>query len=242
MKINIERPVTVITPSTLSPKLIDAIDSVSNQTYGNIKHLVVVDGEEHMSKMPSLARKNLKFMTLPWNTGANGLNGQRIYASIPHIINSDYVFFLDDDNWYEPNHVKSLVEMIETQNLDWAHSLRKIYTADKQFIADDNCESLGKWPIYTTHEKPQYLVDTSAFAFTRKFIQATCHIWHANHFSCDRIYFYSIFERSKWSTNTEHTLCYRVDSGPMSVSGNFFIEGNKKQLEHYKGQLPWLKT
>jgi len=242
MKLIIEKSVVVITPSVLSSKLIDAIESVSKQTYSNITHLVVVDGEEHRSKMPRLAMKNLKFMVLPYNTGAKGLNGQRIYASIPHLVNADYVFFLDEDNWYEPDHVSTLVETIEKNNLDWAHSLRKIYTPDKKYITDDNCESLGKWPIYFSHDNPQYLVDTSSFAFTRKFIQSTCHLWHSGAWGEDRRYFYAIANQSKWDTNGKHTLCYRVDGNPQSVSGDFFIDGNKKQLEHYKGVLPWLKT
>lgn len=250
MKINIERPVTVITPSVGSNKLVDAIKSVASQTYGNINHLIVVDGEQYTHKVNKLileetgflVTQKMKVMFLPWNTGANGINGQRIYAAVPHLINSDYVFFLDDDNWYEPDHVKSLVNLIETEKLDWAHSFRKIYTADKQFIADDNCESLGQWPIYNTYDNPQYLVDTSAYAFTRKFIQATCHIWNSNQFACDRVFFYSVSQRSKWNTSTNHSLCYRVDSGPMSVGADFFIEGNKRQLEHYEGKLPWLKT
>lgn len=243
MKLIIERSVTVITPSTLSPKLIDAIDSVQNQTYSNINHLVVVDGEEYSKNMPRLGMKNLKFLTIPYNTGAKGFNGQRIYASIPHLVNSDYVFFLDEDNWYEPDHVATLVETIEKSNLDWAHSLRKIYTPDKQFIADDNCESLGRWPIWFTHDNPQHLVDTSAFAFKREFIQATCHRWHSGAWGEDRRYFYSIMSQSKWDTNGKHTLCYRVDNVEQKFGQfTFFTEGNKKQLEHYNGELPWVKT
>ena len=242
MKLIIEKSVVVITPSVLSPKLTDAIESVSKQTYSNLTHLVVVDGEEHLSKMPRLDIKNLKFMTIPYNTGANGFNGQRIYASIPHLVNADYVFFLDEDNWYEPDHVRTLVNTIEEENLDWAYSLRKIYTADGKYITDDNCESLGKWPIYFSHQDPQYLIDTSAYAFKREFIQKTCHLWHSGAWGEDRRYLYAIYEQSRWNTNGKHTLCYRVDNNPRSVNGDFFIEGNKKQLEFYNGELPWLKT
>jgi len=250
MKLIIEKSVTVITPTIGSPKLTDALKSVANQTYKNIKHLVVVDGPEHfspvMDQIPNtlhydeVLQDNVTVAYTPYNTGANGFNGQRIYASFPHLIDSDYIFFLDEDNWYDPDHVSTLVETIEKKNLDWAYSLRKIYTPDKQYIVDDNCESLGRWPIYFTHDNPQYLVDTSAFAFKREFIQLTCHLWHSGAWGEDRRYLYKIREMSKWDTNGKHTLCYRVDNNPQSVNGNFFIEGNKKQLEYYKGQLPWI--
>ncbi len=246
MKLIIERSVTVITPTIGSPKLADAIESVRTQTYRNLEHLIVVDGRENhynaMQIISSESNDRISTITLPYNTGAKGFNGQRIYASIPHLVNSDYVFFLDEDNWYEPDHVASLVETIEKSNLDWAHSLRKIYTPDMKYITDDNCESLGRWPIYFSHNDPQYLVDTSSYAFKREFIQATCHRWHSGAWGEDRRYLYSIMSHSKWDTNGKHTLCYRVDGNPKSVSGDFFIEGNKKQLEHYNGELPWLKT
>ncbi len=246
MKLIIEKSVVVITPTVGSSKLKDAAESVMKQTYNNLIHLFVVDGSDKhtafLENIPHLDPTKAQSIVLPFNTGAKGLNGQRIYASIPHLVDADYVFFLDEDNWYEPDHVSTLVETIEKNNLDWAHSLRKIYTPDKKYITDDNCESLGKWPIYFSHDNPQYLVDTSSFAFTRKFIQSTCHLWHSGAWGEDRRYFYAIANQSKWDTNGKHTLCYRVDGNPQSVSGNFFIDGNKKQLEHYKGILPWLKT
>lgn len=247
MKLIIERSVTVITPTIGNLKLRDAVESVNKQTYKNVKHLVVVDGPEHLEatiEHTTIKIENSKqqITVAPENTGANGFNGQRIYASYPHLINSDYIFFLDEDNWYEPDHVATLVETIEKSNLDWAYSLRKVYTPDKKYIADDNCESLGKWPIYFSHDNPQYLVDTSSFAFTRKFIQSTCHRWHSGAWGEDRRYFYGIANQSKWDTSGKHTLCYRVDGNPKSVDGEFFIKGNQQQLEHYKGQYPWART
>lgn len=246
MKLIIERSVVVITPSVGSSKLIDAIQSVQQQSYKNVTHIVVADGPEAYDKVFDICMElndnHPTIIGLPYNTGANGFNGQRIYASIPHLVNADYVFFLDEDNWYEPDHVVSLVSTIEKSNLDWAYSLRKIFTPDKKFLADDNCESLGKWPIYFSHNNPQYLIDTSAFAFKREFIQATCHRWHSGAWGEDRRYFYAIMQQSKWDTNYKHTLCYRVDGNPKSVDGEFFIKGNAEQLKHYNGELPWVKT
>lgn len=252
MKLIIERSVVVITPTTGSLKLADAVESIQKQTYNNLEHLIVVDGydyedaanlalREAWSRFPDGTERSTRMMVVPWNTGAKGFNGQRIYASIPHLVNSDYVFFLDEDNWYEPDHVKTLVQTIEDQKLDWAHSFRKIYTEDKTYVAADLCESLGKWPIYFSHDNPQYLVDTSSFAFKREFIQATCHRWHSGAWGEDRRYLYSIMNQSKWNSSCQHTLCYRLDGNPKSVTKEFFFEGNKKQLEHYNGELPWAK-
>jgi glycosyltransferase involved in cell wall biosynthesis len=256
MKLKILKSVTVITPTVGSAKLQDAVQSILNQTYEGVKHLVVSDGPEHFDSVidnvieaidsrkdrkPEDYRKVITTVT-PWNTGANGFNGQRIYAAYPHLVNSDYVFFLDEDNWYQDNHVETLIDLIESEGLDWAHSFRSAYSLDKKFVAEDNCESLGKWPIYFTHDNPQYLVDTSSFAFTRNFIKQTCHLWHSGPWGEDRRYFYAIKDRSKWNTTCKHTLCYRLDGNPKSVNKEFFDNGNKIQLENYKGNLPWKNT
>lgn len=238
MKLRIEKSVTVITPTVGSDKLRDAIESVQNQSHKNIKHLIVVDGKD--VNIP--ASDNVDVIKLPYNTGANGFNGQRIYASIPHLVNSDYIFFLDEDNWYLSEHVETLVSVLDQGN-DFAYSLRKIFDGSKKYICDDNCESLGKWPIYFTHDNPQYLIDTSSYAFRREFIQKTCHMWHSGAWGEDRRYFYGVLNLNpRFDTNGKHTLCYRTDGNPGSVKPHFFIEGNKQQEQRYRGNFPWLKT
>lgn len=249
MKLKIEKSVIVVTPTIGFPKLADAIRSVQEQTYSNIKHLIVVDGVEYwknvMDHIPvtfdyeDKSSDNIIVTTIPFNTGKNGFYGHRIYAGIPHLLNSDYIFFLDEDNWYDPDHVASLVEVLDRGN-DFAHSLRKIYHPDKTYVCDDNCEALGKWPIYFSHNDPQYLVDTSSFAFNTKFLQKTCHLWHSG-WGGDRRYLYSVMQGAKWDTNYRHTLCYRLDGNLGSVNADFFIKGNEEQLKHYNGELPWQK-
>lgn len=250
MKLIIEKSVTIITPSIGSEKLKDALRSVQSQTYNNITHLVVADGlEEYQDQVLEVIQqtyttrpnKDVVLVSSPENTGADGFYGHRIYAGYPHLINSDYIFFLDEDNWYAEDHVASLVEVLDRGN-DFAYSFRKIYNPDKSYVCDDNCEALGKWPIYHSHKDPQYLVDTSSFAFNRKFLEKTCHLWHSG-WGGDRRYLYSVLPMNpKWDTNLKHTLCYRLDGNPGSVNADFFIKGNEEQLAHYNGELPWLKT
>lgn len=247
MKLIIEKSVIVVTPTIGSPKLADAVESVQKQTYKNLKHLIVVDGTDYFNSavdnIPFGVDSNIQILPLPYNTGKADGNfyGHRIYAGVPHLINADYIFFLDEDNWYEPDHVASLVDVLDRGN-DFAYSLRKIFNPDKSYVADDNCEALGKWPIYFSHEDPQYLIDTSAFAFNRKFLQQTCHHWHHG-WGGDRHYFYNALRYNpKWDTNYKHTLCYRLDGNPGSVNADFFIKGNAEQMKHYNGELPWLKT
>lgn len=239
------KSVTVITPSIGSSKLVDAIKSVANQTY-KCNHLVVIDGPEYFDVvMKNATSGNTQFVCTPENTGKTGGNfyGHRIYAAYPHLLNSDYILFLDEDNWYERDHVESLVSAAEKGNLDFSFSLRKIFTAEGKYLTDDNCESLGKWPIFMSRSSPhgpQYLIDTSSFCFKREFIQKTCHLWHWG-WGGDRHYFYAVRDSAKYDTNGKHTLCYRLDGNPNSVTKEFFDVGNKTQEAYYGGKYPWLK-
>ena len=130
MQLVIEKPVTVITPTIGSPKLKDAIDSVSNQTY-KCKHLIVCDGTEYFDQVYKLSvGGDIQFCVTPENTGKTGGNfyGHRIYAAYPHLVNSDYILFLDEDNWYEPNHVETLIETIESKNQKDVYKPIKVYS------------------------------------------------------------------------------------------------------------------
>ena len=246
MKLVIEKPVTVITPTIGSPKLLDAIFSVKNQTY-KCNHLLVVDGPEYWNNVVGMCGSDdCEIVMSPENTGKTGGNfyGHRIYAAYPHLLNSEYILFLDEDNWYEPNHIQTLIETIESKNLDFSYSLRKIYNTERTYLLDDNCESLGKWPIFMSRSSPhgpQYLIDTSSFCFKKEFIQKSCNLWHSG-WGGDRMFLYAVKEHAKYDTNGKHTLCYRLDGNPNSVTEEFFKVGNRTQEQYYEGKYPWLKT
>lgn len=254
MKLRIERPVTVITPTIGQNFLAKAIESVQQQTYKNLKHLVVVDGLQFLNSDIlgyATQQENLQVTVAPENTGKTNCDywGHRIYAAYPHLINSDYVFFLDEDNWYEPNHVETLVEKIESKNYDWAYSLRKIVSEEGDFIIDDCCESLGKWPIFWSMEQkkePEHLIDTSCYAFKREFLIQVCHNWHYG-WGGDRR-FYKLLTEAYKHTNFEttglHTMNYRLDGEIEKKYGNldFFVKGNEIVKQQYFGEYPWQKN
>jgi hypothetical protein len=125
-------------------------------------------------------------------------------------------------------------------NLDWAYSLRKIYDKDKTYICDDNCESLGRWPVWVNDEA--FLIDSSSYCFKTEFIRKIGHTWDWG-WGADRR-FYTIVKDSlkhqNYTSTGKHTLCYRLGGNEGSVTGDFFVEGNKKITEKYKGKLPWV--
>jgi glycosyltransferase involved in cell wall biosynthesis len=238
------KTVTVITPTIGSPKVRDAVKSVQEQTYKHIRHLLVVDGEQYDEKFVENfeyeeLEKLMPYSIAPENTGGGGFYGHRIYAGYSHLVNTDYIFFLDEDNWYQPNHVETLVKTLEEGN-QFAYSLREVYDEDKNYLCDDNCESLGKWPIWFKHDAPEYLIDTSSFAFTREFLIQVSHLWHWG-WGGDRRFYNIIRDKAKHDTSGKHTLCYRLDGNTNSVKPEFFEQGNEENYKRYNGKFPWIK-
>ncbi len=237
MKINSKA--VVVTPTIGSPSLKVAIESVINQTYKDVIQIVIVDGEEFSSKVDLILnqvnRENIKVITLPFNTGYNLFNGHRIYAAMSYLVESEFVFLLDEDNWYDENHIGSLVSLLEDNDLDWAYSMRKIFDHKLQLVASDKCESIGPWPPYSGMS---CLVDTSCYAIRRNLLAKVGHHWLERYFA-DRVFFQKISEVSNnFDSTCLYTLNYilKEDKQP---SAQFFLDGNRHMLLKYGGALPW---
>ena len=150
--------VAVVTPTIASKTLQTCIDSVKNQTYSDIIHYVFIDGTQYKT-VANLALEDapkVSRVILEENVG-KGWYGHRVYAACSFLVNADAICYLDEDNWFEPNHIEKLVSKLQEGN-PWAYSLRKIFDKDGNFLCEDNCESLGKWPVY--FNKDQYHIDT----------------------------------------------------------------------------------
>jgi hypothetical protein len=152
------------------------------------------------------------------------------------LVNADIICYLDEDNWYEPCHVQKLVDKIQSGN-DWAYSLRKIFNKDGEYLCDDNCESLGKWPVYFDNQV--FHIDTSSFAVKRDVAVRIGHAWYGQ-WGADRQFFSNLsMHFPKFDCTHTHTLCYRLDGNPNSVTKDFFDQGNKVMQERYGEKFPW---
>ena len=235
---------TVIIPTTGSPEVVEAIKSVLDQTY-DTQCYVVCDGPEFVYTVKNMLRwvekhpkfKNVKLCNLPINVGANGFYGHRVYAAFTHLIDTEYVTYLDQDNWLEPTHIESCINTIKENNLDWCYSLRNIHNKKGEFLCQDNCESLGKWQTYhgVNH------VDTNTYCLKTDIAIKLASAWHGG-WGQDRVFLATIAQHFKnFDCTGEYTVNYRVDGGPGSVNKEFFDNGNKIMNEKYNGVFPWRK-
>lgn len=229
--------VAVVTPTIGNKVLSDCLRSVDAQTYTNLTHYVFSDGVEHFEKIKEQLEgaSKVKKIALEENVG-KGWYGHRVYAAASFLVNADVICYLDEDNWYEPDHVEKLVKRIEEGN-DWAYSLRKIYDKDGNYLCEDNCESLGKWPTYFNNEV--FHIDTSSFAVRRDVAVRIGHAWYGQ-WGADRQFFGALKHHfPKFACSNAHSMCYRLDGNPNSVTKEFFDQGNAIQSQKYNNDFPW---
>lgn len=227
--------IMVITPTTGKDTVVEAVESVANQTV-KTEHLIVFDGKESQEKFSELGTiwtgGNTKTITLPENVGGNGWYGHRVYAAMPLLVNADYILFLDEDNWFEPNHVETLINKIKSKDLMWSYSLRRICNEAGEYQEDDDCESLGRWPTFYDHTVN--FVDTNCYCFRREYLVSVAHAFYGQ-WGADRVFYK---EASKalpsFGCTGEATVNYRAPDRLMQM----FKEGNAMMKKSYE-TLPW---
>ena len=232
--------VAVITPTIGTDYLSKCVSSVENQTYENLTHYVFVDGNQYfdasISKLEGASKVKINF--IDENIG-KGWYGHRVYAASSFLVNADVIIYLDEDNWIDPHHVEKLVDVIQNGN-DWAYSLRKIYDKDEQLLCEDNCESLGKWPVF--FDPNVHHIDTSSFAIKRDIAVRIGHAWYGQ-WGADRQFYQALSTHfPNYDCSNAHTLCYRLDGNPNSVKSDFFESGNAINATKYNGSFPWKKN
>src|SRR5262249_1843988 len=179
---------------------------------------------------------------LPYPTGKDGFNGHRIYGGSTFLGRGDFFCFLDEDNWFDPDHVAALLDVIQ-RGFSWAFSFRKIVDGDGTFICNDDCESLGKWPTILAQQ--DFLVDTSCYFLPRLIAVQSSPIWYRRfrdppNPDPDRALVEWLRKNTfNHDTSGRYSLNYRVGSTANSVQRDFFVQGNRRMLEKHQGKLPW---
>jgi len=171
-------------------------------------------------------------MCLPENVGGKGWYGHRVYAAMPLMVNADYILFLDEDNWFEPNHVETMINKIKSKDLMWSYSLRRICNEAGEYICDDDCESLGRCPTF--YDSALNFVDTNCYCFRREYLVTVAHHFYGG-WGADRPFYKATSTAlPSFGCTGEATVNYRAPERLHQM----FRDGNKLMKEAYK-ILPW---
>lgn len=220
--------VAVVTSTQGRSTITKAIQSVKDQTR-KATHYVFIHGAEYSDKtVPHLADDTVA-VHLPRANGGGGYGMAPVFALAPFAITEDVICYLDDDNWYEPDHIESLVEMIEKHDLGWAYSYRKIVDNEGSFICEDNCESLGM----QLNSDNQYLVDNSCYAVRTNVARRHSHAWYVPVIS-DRSFQHELMRAGlSVGTTGKHSVNYRLSKdGTGGMTAEKFINNNEWMKKH----------
>lgn len=143
---------TIITPTTGNPLLEEACRSVARQVAPPI-HLICVDGPDGKDAVYDITTRvfdefpntyNYRVITLPWNTGAGGVNGHRIYASMANISITPYFSMLDEDNYLAVDWTLTMQRALDyDESCHYVTCRRTVVDEGGEVIGLDNTESVG---------------------------------------------------------------------------------------------------
>jgi hypothetical protein len=147
--------VAVVIPTILRPSLTRAVRSIFAQDLdGRIQVLIGIDAVKgDLSQIDALRQEcpeHIELDVLDLGYSTNAINGglyRCVYGGALRTIlsfqaNSRYLAYLDDDNWWAPDHLSSLLATV--QGVDWAYSQR--WMVDPRTLASvciDDWESVG---------------------------------------------------------------------------------------------------
>jgi len=218
-------------------ELSNCIASVKAQTYP-VTHYIVCDHSfNHFVELRRLYPE-LKVCFWDGNVGGKDIEGRRLLAASAFLVNEDVTFFCNDDDWYKPYHVQSIMKKID-EGYDWSYCLRSIYDKDAQYLFDDDCEALGEledcWQA-TGHR----FVDWCMWGMKTPVLKALANVLAQSGWGGDRKFYEAakqVFPNFTWSG--ERSFCFRLGGNEYSVTKDFFEKGNYTMLNKYNNQLPW---
>jgi glycosyltransferase involved in cell wall biosynthesis len=147
--------VAVVMPTVGRPSLREAVQSIYDQAFpGRIQLLIGVDAplgsfDEHeglFASAPSNVTVCFYYPGYSTSVRHGGLHPARdggvLRAILTYMANARYIAYLDDDNWWNPLHLQSLLVSIEGRS--WAHADRWFVHQDtRQVLGADDWESVG---------------------------------------------------------------------------------------------------
>ena len=223
------KTVAVVTATTGRKELQQAIDSIARQSYP-CKHYIFFDG---VTPSPDLGYSfDTRIIELPVKTGGNGLMNAGICAASAYLVQEDMICWLDDDNWFEEEHIEELVKA-KGENAA-AHSLRNLVNPDGSFWAQDNCESIG------LHGE---LVDVNCYLMDRKLAAGIAPLWYQTTGELmigDRYIFNYLKQQNMiFAASGLYTVNYRLN--PNRDLRPFFFQGNIQARAKHPDGYPWAR-
>ena len=155
--------VAVITPyHQIDDELTQCIESVQQQDHGDVVHILIADG---CPSVDHTGYDNVLVIPLPRNIADYGDTPRSIGTAYAASLNVDAVCYLDSDNWYEADHISSLVGLAKSSGQPLLTSRRNL------------CHVNGKKMAVCTISDGLSFSDTNCLFVTRKLFRQAASWW-----------------------------------------------------------------
>lgn len=178
--------ITIITPTTGKASLLKLIESIDRQTVpGQTFHLLLWDDYRDSDLDPFSLNGPSRFsIVAPPGSGRNGDAPGSLLRSIGLMAaRTPWVTFADDDVWWDLDYVQTVLPAMA--RAPWITVLRKIYTAQGEYLGVDRFESVGDAP---TRRVPYEMCDNNTMIFRREYGVSAAHLYReTNQYNDDRL-------------------------------------------------------
>jgi glycosyltransferase involved in cell wall biosynthesis len=190
--------VTIISPTTGKSSLYKLIESIDKQSIPNVHILLWDDKREDDFLYPdsktmevqnpySLNGTNRYSIVIPGLFVQGNAYGSSLRSLGLLAANTPYVTFADDDIYWEPNHLETMVGALESSKKEWCFCVRKIWSSDVEYLGEDHFESVGDSP---ERKVPYEMVDNNCMMFARRFgVSGACLYRNVETYNDDRLFY-----------------------------------------------------
>lgn len=232
--------IAVIIPTTGDPLVREAIASVLAQSAPGVTPFIVIDGPQFTAAFEAatagLDLGRCHIVTLPVNVGAGGFYGHRIYAAFSHLVDTELVAYLDQDNRFHPGHLAHLSGALHEGGWDWAFALRRVVTPAGEPLMDDESQSVGPWGS----AKPYPLVDTNCYLLKTAVAHKVASHFHGG-WGQDRVFYAALSQLfPHYGCSGAFTVDYRTRAELQPQVVALLTRENAAIRERFSGKLPFV--
>jgi hypothetical protein len=227
---DLQRPfdAAVVIPTILRPELHDALLSVFRQDFAGRVHVLV--GIDALQADPTVLYAMCEgrppncvvqaydpgYSTSVRHGGLSpARDGGALRCVLSYLANSAFVAYLDDDNWWRPDHLRLMRAALN--DADWTFSLRWfVHPTSRRPICVDEWESLGPdRGIFV--EKFGGFVDPNCLMLNKVTCEAVLPLWNRplprdpKGMSADRVVFDALRRNFRVAATGEPSVFYKLD-------------------------------
>ena len=220
--------VAVVIASVLRPSLRASLASIFTQDFtGKVHILLGIDKPMHdLASLDALAAGRpanciLQVFYPGYSTSARhggvtgSVDGGALRCLLSHLANSTAVAYLDDDNWWRPDHLRLMREALNSA--DWAFTLRWFaHPTTLRPICVDEWESVGPGRGVFADQSNGF-VDPNCLMLNRVTCQSILHLWcvplsdDPSRSTADRSVFNALATRFRGAGIGKATVFYRLN-------------------------------